>query len=86
MANNKSAIKRWHQSLKRRERNRAAKSAARTSARHLREAKASGDEKRVAEALSEAYSAYDLAAKKGAIPKGTADRHKRRLAIHAGRE
>ena len=37
MANNKSAIKRWHQSLKRRDRNRATRTVARSAVRNLRE-------------------------------------------------
>ena len=38
MPNIKSAEKRWHQSLKRREKNRAVKSELRTRIRHVREA------------------------------------------------
>ena len=38
MANSKSAIKRWHQSLKRRDRNRATRSGTRNAVRTLREA------------------------------------------------
>lgn len=80
MANNKSAIKRWHQSLKRRDRNRATKSYTRTKVRTVREAAASGDSETAATALSAAYSALDRAARKGAIHVGKADRQKRRLA------
>lgn len=77
MANNKSALKRWHQSLKRRDRNRSTRSAARSAIRSAREA--AGGETAPA-ALSAAYSALDRAAKKGAIHAGKADRTKRRLA------
>ena len=80
MANNKSAIKRWHQSLKRRDRNRATRTAARSAVRGLREAAAAGDESATKEALTAAYSALDRAAKKGAIHTGKADRTKSRLA------
>lgn len=82
MANNKSAIKRWHQSLRRRDRNRATRSATRTTVRSVRTSltSAEGDEATAAAALSAAYSALDRAAKKGAIHKGKADRTKRRLA------
>jgi len=83
MANNKSAEKRWRQSLKRRERNRARRSAARTAARRVREAVAAGDPETVAQALSRAYSTLDRAAKTGAIHVGKADRMKRRLALLA---
>lgn len=81
MANNKSAIKRWHQSLKRRDRNRVRRTAMRSSVRRLREVVAGGaPEAEVTAALSSAYSALDLAAKKGSIHTGNADRKKRRLA------
>ena len=72
MAHHKSAIKRWHQSLRERDRNRTRRSLARTSIRRVREAVAAGDKK--------AYSALDRAAKQGAIHTGKADRLKRRLA------
>jgi small subunit ribosomal protein S20 len=80
MANNKSAIKRWHQSLKRRDRNRATRTAARSAVRRLRETAADGDATATAQALTQAYSALDRAAQKGAIHTGKADRTKRRLA------
>jgi small subunit ribosomal protein S20 len=85
MANNKSAIKRWHQSLKRRDRNRSTRSAARTAIRNLRETAVLGDEAATRTALSQAYSAVDRAAKKGAIHTGKADRTKRRLAALVAR-
>ena len=80
MANTKSAIKRWRQSLKRRDRNRARRSAARTAIRNVREAVAAGDETRISQALSLAFSSLDRAAKGGAIHEGKADRTKSRLA------
>lgn len=80
MANNKSAIKRWHQSLRRRDRNRSRRSAARGAVRSLREAVAAGDETQINEALSAAFSSLDRAAKRGAIHEGKADRAKSRLA------
>lgn len=80
MAHHKSAIKRWHQSLRERDRNRARRTLARGSVRRLREAVAAGDEAKVKEALNEAYSTLDRAAKMGAIHTGKADRAKRRLA------
>ncbi|HEY4668153.1 MAG TPA: 30S ribosomal protein S20 [Tepidiformaceae bacterium] len=87
MANNKSAIKRWHQSLKRRDRNRSTRSLARSAVRTLRETVADGAaQEEVKESLSRAYSALDRAAKKGAIHTGKADRQKRRLAALIARE
>jgi small subunit ribosomal protein S20 len=81
MANNKSAIKRWHQSLKRRDRNRSRRSAARTATRRLRAAVTAGaPESELKELLAGAYSALDRAARRGAIHEGNADRRKRRLA------
>lgn len=80
MANNKSAIKRWHQSLKRRDRNRATRTLARSTVRRVRDAAADGDTEALKAALSAAYSSLDKAAKKGAIHTGKADRTKRRLA------
>lgn len=80
MAHHKSAIKRWHQSLRERERNRARRTLARGSVRRLREAVSAGDDDATKAALAEAYSALDRAAKMGAIHTGKADRAKRRLA------
>jgi len=80
MAHHKSAIKRWHQSLRERDRNRTRRSLARTSIRRVREAVAAGDKEAIDQALSKAYSALDRAAKQGAIHTGKADRLKRRLA------
>jgi small subunit ribosomal protein S20 len=80
MANTKSAIKRWHQSLKRRDRNRATRSGMRTAVRQLRETVSAGDAAATQAALNAAYSALDTAARKGAIHSGAADRSKRRLA------
>ncbi len=80
MANSKSAIKRWHQSLRRRDRNRAVRSATRSAIRNLREIAPAGDSATAVAALGAAYSALDRAAKKGAIHTGKADRTKRRLA------
>lgn len=85
MAHSKSALKRWHQSLKARDRNRARRSFARGSVRSLREAAAAGDAEALKAALSRAYSALDTAAKNGAIHTGKADRTKRRLAALVAR-
>lgn len=83
MANNKSAIKRWHQSLRRRDRNRARRSAARSAVRSVREAVTDADSAVTESTLSRAFSALDRAAKRGAIHVGKADRQKRRLAALA---
>lgn len=83
MANNKSALKRWRQSLKRRDRNRSRRTIARSASRTLRETAADGGE--TATALSSAYSALDRAAKNGAIHTRKADRLKRRLSAAAAK-
>jgi small subunit ribosomal protein S20 len=80
MANNKSALKRWRQSLKRRDHNRARRSVTRTAVRRVREAVAAGDQAAITATLAEAYSNLDRAAKTGAIHTGKADRQKQRLA------
>lgn len=80
MANNPSALKRWRQSLKRRDRNRARRSLTRTAVRRVRETAAAGEADTADAALSKAYSELDRAAKSGAIHRGKADRQKRRLA------
>ena len=80
MANTRSAIKRWRQSVKRRTRNRATRSESRSAVREAREAAATGDGEAFGQALNQAYSVLDTAARKGAIPTGRADRTKRRLA------
>jgi small subunit ribosomal protein S20 len=85
MAHSKSALKRWRQSLKARDRNRARRSFARSSVRKLREAVAAANPAEASTALGAAYSALDRAARHGAIHKGKADRTKRRLAALARR-
>jgi small subunit ribosomal protein S20 len=80
MANIKSSLKRWHQSLRRRDRNRARRTTYRNAVRRVREAVDAGDMEKASELLPTAYSALDRAAKTGAIHSGTADRGKRRLA------
>ncbi len=57
----------------------------RSASRKVREVAEEGDETVTAEALGEAYSALDRAAKTGAIHKRQADRRKRRLAAFVRR-
>lgn len=77
MANNPSALKRWRQSLKRRMRNRAAKSTARTYIRNtMRDLRAGTADP---EKLKLAVKALDKAAEKGIIHKNNAARRKSRL-------
>lgn len=77
MANSKSAEKRWRQSLKRRMRNRAAISTARTYIRDTVRTIRSGEPD--PEKLRLAVVALDKAAEKGIIHKNNAARRKSRL-------
>ncbi|HEY0591389.1 MAG TPA: 30S ribosomal protein S20 [Thermoanaerobaculia bacterium] len=79
MANIKSAEKQYRQSLKHRERNRAAVSRLRNQIKTTRAAIESGDAAAMREALTAAYSVIDRSAKKGIIKDNTADRYKSRL-------
>jgi len=78
MANIRSAEKQRRQAEKRNERNRAGKSALRTTLKKARTAVTGGDADK--ETLSTAFSVIDKAAKKGLIKENTADRYKSRLA------
>ena len=77
MANNKSAEKRWRQSLRRRMRNRAAVSTARTYVRDTVRTIHAGTPD--PEKLKLAIIALDKAAEKGIIHKNNAARRKSRL-------
>lgn len=85
MANIKSAEKQYRQSLKHRERNRAAVSKLRNQIKDTRAAIESGDSAAVRDALSLAYSVIDRTAKKGMLKGNTADRYKSRLSAAAKR-
>lgn len=78
MAHSKSALKRWRQSLERRERNRSVKSRIRT---FLNRANAGieSDPANAEPAVREAVSALDAAAQKGVIHANAAARAKSRL-------
>jgi small subunit ribosomal protein S20 len=80
MANHPSAEKRNRQRVKRTLRNRAVKSAVRTSVKTVREAVAAKDAKTAQTALTAATVALDKAASKGVMPKKTASRTVSRLA------
>ena len=80
MANIKSQIKRNKQNETRRERNKAVKSALRTSQKKVQTAIADGDTDAVVARQREAARALDKAASKGVLHKRTAARKKSRLA------
>jgi len=78
MANIRSAEKQRRQAEKRKARNRAGKSALRTSLKKARTSIQGGDADK--ETLSGSYSSIDKAAKSGLIKENTANRYKSRLA------
>lgn len=79
MANIKSQIKRNRQNLKKRERNRLFRGAARTSVKKARESVDSGKAKDAQIAVADAISILDRTAQKGVIHKNNAARRKSRL-------
>ncbi len=78
-AHSLSAIKRHRQSVRRRERNRARRTAARGAVRRARELIASGNQEEAQAAVREAASVLDRAARKGVIHPNNAARRKSRL-------
>lgn len=85
VANIKSQIKRNRQNERTRERNKAVRSALKTSAKKVRSATAEGDLDAAAARAKEASRALDKAAARGVLHKRTAARHKSRLARSAAR-
>jgi small subunit ribosomal protein S20 len=83
MANTRSAEKQRRQAEKRNVRNRAGKSALRTTLKKTRGAVAEG--KTDKETIAGGFSAIDKAAKRGIIKTNTANRYKSRLAAAAKR-
>jgi small subunit ribosomal protein S20 len=78
LAHSKSALKRWRQSLVRRDRNRSIKSKTRTTLTHAL-ASISDDAATAEESVRAAVSALDKAAQQGIIHKNAAARSKSRL-------
>jgi small subunit ribosomal protein S20 len=80
MANIKSQIKRNKQNERRHERNKAVRSALKTSAKKARQAIVDGDAEQAAQGVRETSRALDRAASKGTLHKRAAARRKSRLA------
>jgi small subunit ribosomal protein S20 len=80
MANHKSALKRARQTVKRTERNRFYKTRIKNITRAVREAVASGDQTKAAEALKVANQNFHKYVSKGILKKNTAARKVSRLA------
>ena len=79
MAHSKSALKRWRQNERHRERNKPVLTSARTAVRKTRAAIANGGGDEAAAVLREALSVLDRAAKRNVIHRNAAARHKSRL-------
>ena len=77
----RSAIKAHRQSIKRRLRNRAVKSATKTAIRHANEAIVGGDIDAAREAMRNALKTLDRAAQKGVLHPNNAGRRKSRLLL-----
>jgi small subunit ribosomal protein S20 len=80
MANIKSQIKRNRQNAKRQERNKAVRTALKTSTKKVRTAVAAGETDDAATQQREAARALDRAVSRGIVHKRTAARRKSRLA------
>lgn len=85
MAHTLSARKRWRASLRRRERNRAFASAAKTHVSGAARAIQTGDAAQVEPAIRQAISALDRASQKGVIHPKNAARRKSRLMLRYNR-
>ncbi len=79
MANIRSAKKRWRQTLKRTERNRAGRTKLRTYLRRAEEALQGGDKAAAEAAMAAAVPVIARAAGKGLLPANTASRKISRL-------
>jgi small subunit ribosomal protein S20 len=80
VANIKSQIKRNKQNEKARQRNKAVKSALRTSVRQFRDAADAGDSDKATQAMRSAFVKLDKAASKGVIHKNQAANRKSKIA------
>lgn len=81
MANTKSAERRTRANERKRLNNRSTLSLVRKAEKAFQAARATGNKADATKALSTISSAYDKAAKKNVVKRGTADRKKSRLAI-----
>jgi len=81
VAHSKSALKRWRQNERHRERNKSVRTSARTAVKRTRTAIAANDGS-APDALRQAMSVLDRAAKRRVIHPNAAARHKSRLMRH----
>jgi len=82
MANHASALKAHRQSLRRKDRNRASRSALRTALKHFSEGLEAGKADELKNGLPRLYSAIDKAVQKKAISRNAAARQKSLLTKH----
>jgi small subunit ribosomal protein S20 len=85
MANTKSAERRTRANERKRLNNRSTLSHVRKAEKAFQAALATGQKADASKALGIVASAYDKAAKKNVVKRGTADRKKSRLAIQLGK-
>lgn len=79
MAHSKSALKRWRQNVKHRERNKGVRSSTRTAVKNARTAVAGGDVDEATAAVREAIGVLAKASKSNVVHKNAVARHKSRL-------
>ena len=85
MPNTKSAERRMRNSARKQEQNRSTKSRLHTLERNFLDLLGAGKKQEAAESLKAIASAFDKAAKGGAVHRATANRKKSRLALRLAR-
>jgi small subunit ribosomal protein S20 len=80
MANIKSAKKRAHQAIIRRDHNMSLRTQVRTAIKNVKKAVASGNKSAAAKTLQESQRVIDRIVAKGVMHRNAGDRHKSRLA------
>jgi small subunit ribosomal protein S20 len=79
LAHSKSALKRWRQNERHRERNKSVRSSSRTAVKNARAAIAGGDADEATAAVRSAIGVLDKASKSNVVHKNAVARHKSRL-------
>jgi small subunit ribosomal protein S20 len=79
VAHSRSALKRWRQNLRHRERNKAVRTSARTAVKKARDVIAAADADEARVAIAEASSILDRASKGNVVHRNAVARHKSRL-------
>jgi small subunit ribosomal protein S20 len=79
LAHSKSALKRWRQNERHRERNKSVRSSSRTAVKNARSAIVDGDADEATAAVRSAIGVLDKASKSNVVHKNAVARHKSRL-------